>query len=722
MAKLFVTYSFPSTASSSPLRLMVESYSLLRRMQEVSQGTFHMVTSVTLPIVLPNHKRKVFGNMERRITSKPPPSRRFHWLWTPLNTGEILSRPTSTDLQDGSISAVLFMCALVCFGIVAHMCRFISTPEDRVFSLLVLQCIRGVLMASCIGFMLYFVKRKSQWETSGCLIWPKVAPTNDKVFAKGVSHEGEMYLSTKGIIVFGAGRIILDMCYIVRTGKCLDVLIEPAEDIVNFSYHIIYVIYIAIQIPFLLLFLRATFKKCTYFRYVILYMFAINICLWFTSYIYSIRDLLRPLAGDTGNYTNLEPNLNIDVGPISHRLKCAHDTTSMHALIRTLEDYFYPFSLEYSLLSASMLYHIWTSMKDFSFQGLPKETITCKNVSIQRTGFWDKIVTLVKRRDADDVYREQLTSDDHLNDEQLTDNDVHPDYTDNSQNEFSPIMPNMMQIEDDEISDVDEDVSHSGESLETRNRQETARDTSEIKEYISFCGIPFMLGLVLSILLSVFAYLLFDPHQEERDISLLEFYIFRSIYHTLLIICCYIGFGALKRHSCTQRPFREDTTLLVISVNGSFLYIFFGLTASIGTIRHPDTVHYPTEMPCILLIDCFINFIQVYLQVTFLTSAMRYDPGNGQSVVLIRRVLSYIFICNFGMWILDSFFETQAVSLSPVQKYYFGEEVWHVITKIAYPFGIFFRFHSFVVAYSIFVNFMNGRRDFHVTRTPVDIV
>ncbi|XP_070572750.1 uncharacterized protein [Ptychodera flava] len=704
---------------------------------------------------------------------------RCYWLIGSFTTGQKLSHPRNPKIheEDSSVSAILFMCALVCCGFVVHLCRFIPSKYDRVYSLLILQVLRSVLMILCIGLMLWFFWKRRVWKEQGYIVSqlrsgqttdgdcekvtrPRDRPSDDH-------HKAELHLSTKGIVVFGAGRMVLDVVYLIRTGNCLDVTVTPEEDYVNFFYHIIYVVFLSIQVVFLVSFVHTTFKNCTYFRYAVLYLFAVDISLWFTSFIYGIRNLIRPSPGPDGNFTRLAPP--IDSSPYtSHLLHCAHDTTSAHELIRDIEPYFYAFSLEYTLLAAGMLYHIWSAMEDVQLLSpalLPPRIGTsaaererCGTLRAQLRAFWQNIRgrgsnleergSLIAKSDQQrpDEPREDGQRNDrnaataHLSEDKITiegddQSQQNTPVTDcnSAQNIF-----NAQHVQVDQSSPRDMDEITELPSAEQRNDVRPKERLTEskhivletgkpaerqtnlvqsIKQHASLGGLFFMVGSVFSITVIVFAYLLFHPHPEERDKSLYQFYCIRTLFYASLSVCCWSGFHLLKRHDCEKLPFREDATLLIISVNGSFLYAFFGITAAIGAVNVGDYSHYPRPVPYIVILECSFNLVEYWLQVIFLVSSLRYFPARGQSIIGLVRVYSYLFVCNFGMWVLDSFFETMAVDLSPVQRYYYGDEIWHIITDLAYPFAIFFRFHSFVVAYSLFARFMEQPPD---TNKPVN--
>ena len=69
----------------------------------------------------------------------------------------------------------------------------------------------------------------------------------------------------------------------------------------------------------------------------------------------------------------------------------------------------------------------------------------------------------------------------------------------------------------------------------------------------------------------------------------------------------------------------------------------------------------------------------------------------------ISQLVIVIMLINFGMWFLESFFETDAPFA--VASAYWGHHAWLIITKLLYPFIVFYRFHSVAVLMFIWGKF-----------------
>ena len=66
-----------------------------------------------------------------------------------------------------------------------------------------------------------------------------------------------------------------------------------------------------------------------------------------------------------------------------------------------------------------------------------------------------------------------------------------------------------------------------------------------------------------------------------------------------------------------------------------------------------------------------------------------------RSAPKISQLTIVVLLTNFGLWFLESFFETDAPYV--IASAYWGKHAWLIISKLLYPFIVFYRFHSVAI-------------------------
>ena len=132
-----------------------------------------------------------------------------------------------------------------------------------------------------------------------------------------------------------------------------------------------------------------------------------------------------------------------------------------------------------------------------------------------------------------------------------------------------------------------------------------------------------------------------------------------------------------------------EDALLVISLLGVFVLNVSNIIAGVLTIAK--------RFGHLIILYNSLEIIQGIVQTVFLLSTMhkrvwkrdqaQKKPG--------REFVTFLLICNIALWGM-SIFKVQRSEANPVQEEFYGHVAWNVITHIALPFSILFRFHSTV--------------------------
>ena len=132
-----------------------------------------------------------------------------------------------------------------------------------------------------------------------------------------------------------------------------------------------------------------------------------------------------------------------------------------------------------------------------------------------------------------------------------------------------------------------------------------------------------------------------------------------------------------------------DNILLIVAQAGLWIFNMFSL---IGAQFFGNTKN--TQLVLINAIACIL---QATLQTSFILDASRRYSQDGETSRRKpgRECLTFLLVCNFAMWAINTL-ETRRADSNPVQMHFYGFWAWTVITHVTTPLTIFYRFHSTV--------------------------
>ena len=181
------------------------------------------------------------------------------------------------------------------------------------------------------------------------------------------------------------------------------------------------------------------------------------------------------------------------------------------------------------------------------------------------------------------------------------------------------------------------------------------------------------------------------------------FMFYRICYWLALSLAALIGYAASRRFPSGPMNPTGFEYFMIFSCIGPILQIIFTMVATMRMV-----------ISGIFLTEEITNILHICIQVVFYAYAksiqIRTDEDDENSNVELCRkrsilmgVLSYFAVCNFAIWVEDSFIETRNSEIS-WQRAYFDN--WPVIYNIFNPLSLVFRFNSVL----LFLNVLFDKR------------
>jgi len=169
---------------------------------------------------------------------------------------------------------------------------------------------------------------------------------------------------------------------------------------------------------------------------------------------------------------------------------------------------------------------------------------------------------------------------------------------------------------------------------------------------------------------------------------------YRIFYWLALSVVALVGYWASRRLRSEPMNPKGFEYFVILSGIGPVIQIIFTIVANVmsgGLI--------PTAL---FLAEEIINVIQIFMQVVFYTRVksvqIRASEGEEMDVQELRCIrmillgaIMYFAVCNFALWVEDSFIETRNAANSWQKQYI---ENWPVIYNVFNPLALVFRFNS----------------------------
>lgn len=200
-----------------------------------------------------------------------------------------------------------------------------------------------------------------------------------------------------------------------------------------------------------------------------------------------------------------------------------------------------------------------------------------------------------------------------------------------------------------------------------------------------FLGILMLVMTIISLIL--FFVLISRP--DFVSLAVTEVNICELILYVLTTLATIVGMWQIRHLEYDfSRNFTLDDILLVGAQSGSFLYSTFTIISGHFTLKK-ETI--------LVLITALVSLVETGCQTMFILNAGRRSARTPEHIRKKpgREIVTFLLVSNLAMWAINTLEKTRAES-HPIQLNFYGLWAWSILTHVAMPLAIFYRFHSTV--------------------------
>ncbi len=223
----------------------------------------------------------------------------------------------------------------------------------------------------------------------------------------------------------------------------------------------------------------------------------------------------------------------------------------------------------------------------------------------------------------------------------------------------------------------------------------------------------FLAGLTVAVIMTVSG-LAVENTKDVHD-SLLFHHIYLSVVSISQIISIAVINRSLKNHEYVPQNFRSDDTLMVISFAGLFAWELMCLISVMNGMKEKSWLSVVIFVHNLAnLITCMVQCRVIIRTLRFrnrIQSHKMHLLWDRDSMVYtmsrLNQSVVYLLMTNIGFWVLDSFFEIKHFGelFYPTGIEFYNKSAWDLMSAMLYPLGIFFRFHSVILLFEIWARF-----------------
>ena len=176
-----------------------------------------------------------------------------------------------------------------------------------------------------------------------------------------------------------------------------------------------------------------------------------------------------------------------------------------------------------------------------------------------------------------------------------------------------------------------------------------------------------------------------------------------NLIGSILIICGIISIYKYGNKSNLQKSGSHgngldlDKILLFVGAGCNALYCLLTVLTGLYGFRG-DCYNGKHHIAALLTFSGTMEIIQVISQILFLVELRKgVFPDTEKGFKTGRQYVMFSFVFNLSQWIFLTF-QVQKPSATCIQKIFFGDQAWIIITRILLPLAIFYRFHSSVMS------------------------
>lgn len=199
-----------------------------------------------------------------------------------------------------------------------------------------------------------------------------------------------------------------------------------------------------------------------------------------------------------------------------------------------------------------------------------------------------------------------------------------------------------------------------------------------------FAGLLMTVATVISIIL----FFIFSASEDEktRDVGKYVNGISEIILLVCMLVTAFIAYNSIRVLDVIKHGLSSmDDILLYVCLPCIFLYAFFSMVPSINAGNY------------LAVAVSILQVSQVILQTALICDGLR-RCSNDQSLQHKkpgREVITYLVVTNVAMWLLQTF-EIKSAEGNATLYYFYGKELWTLLSHLTLPLALFYRFHSSV--------------------------
>ncbi|CAH8638070.1 unnamed protein product [Schistosoma rodhaini] len=226
--------------------------------------------------------------------------------------------------------------------------------------------------------------------------------------------------------------------------------------------------------------------------------------------------------------------------------------------------------------------------------------------------------------------------------------------------------------------------------------------TSQFSEcHRSHKGLFVGLLLFMATLVAMSLFFIFIVKRDRRNTAITLYQGTELVLLSVSTVTCLISLFRLQalKLSDLSEEVAFDDNLLLIGLVGMLFYDLFLLVPALEAI--PNGV----IAAKLYAAKAIMEMIQSMLQVFFILEASRRCAGTLEHVQKKpgRTMITFLLVLNLAMWFVNTF-EVKHADNHSIHINYYSSMAWKIITHIALPLIVFFRFHSTVCLSDIWAN------------------
>ncbi|CAH8866697.1 unnamed protein product [Trichobilharzia szidati] len=214
--------------------------------------------------------------------------------------------------------------------------------------------------------------------------------------------------------------------------------------------------------------------------------------------------------------------------------------------------------------------------------------------------------------------------------------------------------------------------------------------------------------IFMATLVAMSLFFIFIVKNETKNTAITLYQGTELVLLSVSTITCIISLFRLRalKLSDLSEEVAFDDNLLLIGLVGMLFYDLFLLVPALEAI--PNGV----IAAKLYTAKSILEMVQSMLQVFFILEASRRCAGTLEHVQNKpgRTMITFLLVLNLAMWFVNTF-EVKRADNHSIHINYYSSMAWRIITHIALPLIVFFRFHSTVCLSDIWANAYRFRTD-----------